>query len=445
MISNDAITRQMKALAYRKMLDEQIRDNDRFRPTQSPQITQTTDFDSSYQFSSRRGGGGEPIRRADGSIVANLRTLERTANVNLPFDRDTSPERDNYSPTNLQLLASHGEPPTSALLWVENEALHTDFPADGNISGVTSEHKLFNHSYDSPEEKESLSLRRQRQRELRRVLEDQIREKEERRAMEKKKKEEEERLELEQMHAEVMGEPFSGYETEIAKEMISERAGNKPGGTSISSSSSLKVDVGGVNALNSLLNSPIRTKIVPSDYSSDGEKITEQGNLAVQEALVEKQETLLRTIKDQSQEIEHLTQKLQGIEEGRNLFSETISPRNPDSFISLFSPIKKSLNRNSHEQHHQTNDHVPSFENSQELRSSSEYVPLASAPALITTNSFSMEGFPLHSDNTIVSSKTLQSSFGLTSFQKTYNQNQYENRKEEALESFLRAFQQGRP
>ncbi|GMH81211.1 hypothetical protein TrVE_jg8679 [Triparma verrucosa] len=452
MFSNDAVTRQMKALGYREMLDAQLRDNGILKLARQQQASSATDFDSSYQFSSRLGGGGEPIRRADGSIVANLRTLERTANANLPFDRVARPERGNYSPTKLQPVASSVAPPLSAFPGEEAEIQNVDLPASNNIPELSSGHKLFNHSYDSPEEKESLSLRRQRQRELRRVLEDQIREKEERRTVERRKKQEEKILELEQMRVEMTGEPLFGFETEAIEELHSGRDASQPSASGMLKSTNSSV--GGANALNNLLNSPIRTKIPDGDYSSDDEQLNmnnkvETSDAALEEAFVEKQEALLRTIKDQSREIEQLTQKLQGIEEGRVLFYETLSPpRDPDSFVSLISPIKSSFRRSS--QLHKTNEQQlgsgegSSLEISRELRSSSEYLPLGSSPALITTNSFSMDGFPLHSDNTIVSSNTLQSSFGLTAFQKTFNLNQYENRKEEALESFLRAFQQGR-
>ena len=373
---------------------------------------------------SRMGGGGEPLRRQDGTIVTNLRTFERTANPNLPFDRDAafvkSQQRSGQVPR-----PSEGLPVGGGL------GLLTPEPT---ISGVferdSTDHMLFNHAYDSPEEKESLFLKRQRQRDLRAVLESQVREKEERRRGDKLKREEEDRYELE---LELGSAQFpSSYPHNVPMASTDMRA--------LKSSSSpmmLTSDGGSGAVLGDLLSSPIHARLnrddgIPSANGKDYEELKEEH--------IEREETLLRTIKDQGAEIEKLTQQLQGLQEGRNLFSTTIiTPRNPDSSIYLVSPMKRS--HITYRVAHGEEDYAPP--DSTELKSTSQYFPVGHTSSLVTSTALEIdEIMPSPDKKAVVSSTLLQSSFGLTPFEKSYKSNQYESRNEEALESFLRAFQQ---
>jgi len=103
---------------------------------------------SSSPNSRRAGGGGEPIRRADGSIVANLRTMKRTANPNLPLrvDDDRSDSYNNSPPP--------GKPP--AALGVNDldqvGYFGGDLQGQGDSTPRYNRHVLFSHAYDSPEE-----------------------------------------------------------------------------------------------------------------------------------------------------------------------------------------------------------------------------------------------------------------------------------------------------
>ena len=419
---------------YKEMLDEQI--SEQLRASRERREEAGKTFNSSPTLAPadqfrRLGGGGEPLRRADGSIITNLRTVERTANPNLPFDRNL------YSlplPSDEIQQGLQQAPPRKT--WPDNGFKSDVMPRMGQNrqekgQGEEAQARtLFSHTYDSPEEKESLFLKRQRQRELRAVLEAQIVEKEERRQRQSQKKQEEERLEVE--HERSL--EFSVNPSDATAAVITLSTSSPKGG-----SSPLKVthDDDDAGALGQLLNSPIRPRLNSDEASlSDRENDFE----LVKEEHMEQQEILLRRIRDQGAEIEKLTQQLQGIQEGRELFTATsIMPRSPNSLIPVLSPIKKYSQRGV-----PRNDQQLFLQDSSELKSSSQYYPLGNSPSLVTSNSLSIgDVTPLQDKNTIVSSTMLQSSFGLTPFEKSFNSNQYENRKEEALECFLRAFQNG--
>jgi len=415
-----------KRLNYKQMLDAQVADNVRIAGLKNGGKSEMVEGSSSQLPPWRRmGGGGEPLRQGDGTIVANLRVFKRTANPNLPMGvEENGAEEEKYEKVSTMEVSmfSSPEPAQAPFIGVGGNS--------GDVGDASPRHVLFSHKYDSPEELESLALRRRKQSELKAVLENQMAEKRERKAREKHMRElEEEREEEEERLRYDAGQSAEATRTEYATQRPINTVDLSVGLAENSALSNINLSGDeGTDALGSLLNSPIHASL----HSTSGD-FHESAHF--NEALAshkEEREVLLRTIKDQDKEIESLLSKLQGVKEGRQLFVNTMVPESPSfsrvetKSFAIYSPVKRSTALSSSEL---------DLTVASELSSSSEYVPLGGS-----SSTFYKSVSPQKS---VVSSDILQSSFGLTDFQKTYNQNQYDTRKEEALESFLEAFKEG--
>ncbi len=411
----------VKALRYREMLDEQVIERRRMREREMLEgggVHLGEDDDSWHHqlksgISRRQGGGGEPLRRADGSVVANLRTLERTHNPNLPipFDYDEQLMSMNRTPR-VGIEVEEGSSPVSP----------------------SSKFVLHTHALSSPEEMESLVTRRRKQMELRSVLERQVQEKQRRR-----EKERQEQLELELREEETL----AVVKASLAVEKLGSgtvdgmqlHGSLSDGNKASSSSTSLKKFLSSpLHAFIDQQDAGVRDKAPPDEHSH--EDVKDDLLAKNKDALLEKQSSLMETIERQSDEIRRLESQLDGVREGRQIFEGEMRADhvNPSSLSFAVSPIK--LNRKI-----APSKELPvSLESGPELQSDSQYVPLTSAPTMYNSSSITY-GTTIPPPSMNVSTSMLQSSFGLTSFDKTFNKNQYENRREEALESFLYAFQ----
>ena len=439
--------------SYRAILDEQIVRKEIARREMLEAEKRLEKEEISWQLSLnkgvRRGGGGEPLRRDDGTIVANLRTFKRTANPNLPMgvEDDYTEDWSRYHEVQEEVVTvNHGELSSEPVV---------DVSADKSGENPPRRHVLFSHKYDSPEELESLAMRRRKQSELKEVLERQMAEKRERKAREKRVRELQEAKDSEE---EERMKSLAGLSPGITP--LPERARALEPldtiGMSLEFKSSAASSYGafrgddGVDALENLIDSPIHATVRSSSEGFGDDAGASGAYLASHK---EEREVLLRTIKDQDKEIESLLSKLQGVKEGRQLFVDTMvpesSPGRVDKTSRMFSPVKRSTARTAGAAATVVTSGtagaagvagavgavVPDF-TTPELSSSSEYVPMGGSSSTFYQQSLSPQ-------KSVISSNILQSSFGLTAFEKTYRSNQYETRKEEALESFLQAFTEG--
>lgn len=381
------------------------------------------------QHKGRRGGGGEPLRRSDGTIVANLRTFKRTANPNLPM----SLEEDDAIDQGHHQVESPGKFSPAPVAEFDDDQRETP-----------PRHVLFSHKYDSPEELESLAMRRRKQSELKEVLERQIAEKRERKAREKRMRELEEAKEFEEekrlTHHAGLSPGIASLQERAKEPLDADELSFDFEAPSASPYSALK-NSDGMDSLENLLDSPIHATVRSSseDLGDDTE-----ANEAYLTSHKEEREILLRTIKDQDKEMESLLSKLQGLKEGRQLFVDTMVPESSPGQVDrksgmLYSPVKKRSTGGAGAALAPTAPAAPLPDfTTPELSSSSEYVPVGGSLSTFYQHSLSHQN-----QKNVISSNILQSSFGLTAFEKTYSQNQYETRKEEALESFLQAFTEG--
>ena len=487
-------------LAYARQLDADItaRRNRVLAQARSSGNTPTLAFPMEAQSQTKRyGGGGEPLRRNDGSVVSNLRTLERTRNPNIPIptpgqvEGQLSARREEWelrrggeqmdteawmSPIKAQhqMQQHHHQTPQHQDNNTYQDS-HQDSHQDSPNSTEPAHHfGLRNPFHDSPENLSALSIKRRAQQEMARVLQQQVFERKKREAAEREKdrradaeweRKNKSLLENESPASSITGS-YRGRVKQPSMELELPTAQAYHGAMDhIMESpevdeSSLGQSPGLDQHLHGLLDSPLHAQMHLKKHLGFGGSdagsihslevadaaITENNVLRTNQlSLLTKQSELLESVEKKSEEILRLEAELKGVRDGRMLFWEETAGKQQqqqkaDASVPFLSPVKslKEQARKNREE-----EWYGGVDLEQELGGSSEYYPLTSQPTAYGVSSITYGSTNvINQSPMVVSSGLLQSNFGLTSVDKKMgNGKAFEHRREEALEAFLRTFQ----
>jgi len=410
----DRAFRVQQAAAYKAMLDEQVIENKAWRtahPPDSREVTGVEEVPSPVRTS--------PFRTAiahGGEIIRNV--------------------HDQAIPNNFQLTENTESKPPKQPLYRKTYAHGGDIVHDKSYyyKEEDFDKKYKGGQWMSPEEKQSEWNKQRRQIELRRQLDEQRQEQE----YYKKK------VMIEEI--EKIGHFSKGTYSKLddgEEDLMTLREAQAE--VEVVGNLSRRFD----EAVSGAVNENEKRKDTEYQHPQLDEKLLEMER-ANQEKLRENKATVdgLRTVIDGQEaerevhiaELESLRTQLAGIKAGQQFFLESLQAGG-DPFADIkrdpFSPIKKRRDRA------RTVTRMEEPGESTQLKARSDFVPLNTMEGSSDMMRAKF-GLELNEDqHAVVSSGLLGSTFGLSSFEKGLNSHcDYEARKEEFLESFLRAFQE---